>query len=508
MSNTKDNEKQQSDWTFGEQIDDASVSTHSKEDAVKQKYTRLPAHHSEPSFWKRHQRALKLCPLVILLLLSNIPLSMVYNLAIERLDYRAEATRTTVKAWGNSGRTSGPILQIPVERTIQVKNDDKWEDKKVEEIVFIMPNELSVTADAEHHTRQKGIYDVLLGDIETKMEGHISKTRLESILKETNVRPLLQKASLIVAIPETSGIKAATLNWQGEQPVVRPISNLPLFENERGTGLVIELSQNIYQMIEDENYTGTFSVSLKLAATDHFKMPISASSHTLHVRSNWPHPSFSGAYLPDEREISEQGFTAHFTTNALQSGLTHVLTHRQRLDSEQSFELAFKNPTDAYAQFLRTTKYGMLLILLTFGMYFIFELLSRERLHIIQYGLVGLSLSVFFLLLLGFSEHVGFGFAYLIASCATVGLVAIYLSAVLSNKKFVGLQSGLMGLTLWFMHHLVGMEQGSLLVGALGAFATLSTIMWTSRNIDWYSLGKTQEQPQPMTANTSSLKVF
>src|SRR3546814_18226532 len=103
-------------------------------------------------------------------------------------------------------------------------------------------------------------------------------------------------------------------------------------------------------------------------------------------------------------------------------------------DDVDRISLQLIEPVDVYTQADRATKYGLLFVALTFVGFFMFELIKQLRIHPIQYGLVGLALAIFFLLLVSLSEHIEFGWAYLCASVACIGLLGFYLSAVLHSE--------------------------------------------------------------------------
>jgi inner membrane protein len=127
--------------------------------------------------------------------------------------------------------------------------------------------------------------------------------------------------------------------------------------------------------------------------------------------------------------------------------------------------------------------------LLTFVGFFMFELIKSLRIHPIQYALVGLALAIFFLLLLGLSEHIAFGWAYLASSLACVGLLGAYTGAILrSARRGLGF-AGALGLLYAALYGLLVSEDNALVLGALMLFAILATLMLVTRRIDWYAQG-------------------
>jgi inner membrane protein len=213
------------------------------------------------------------------------------------------------------------------------------------------------------------------------------------------------------------------------------------------------------------------------------------------MRADWPHPSFVGQFLPQRREVTAEGFTAHwqssfFATN-YEERLQACLGHRHCLsDSDNPFAVSFINPVDQYLKSERAIKYALLFIALTFAGFFLFEVLKRLAVHPMQYGLVGLALALFYLLLLSLAEHVPFALAYLLAAAACVLLLGIYLSAVLRSAWRGGAFALALGLLYGLLYVLLDAEDYALLMGSLLVFGLLAGVMLLTRRLDWYSLGR------------------
>jgi inner membrane protein len=215
------------------------------------------------------------------------------------------------------------------------------------------------------------------------------------------------------------------------------------------------------------------------------------------VTSSWPHPGFSGAFLPETRQTTAAGFTAswrvaYFARAYPQAWLNGAIDqdeHRRRVGASQ-FGLDLVQTVDQYQQAERATKYGLLFILLTFASFFLWELLQTLRLHPVQYLLVGCALIVFYLLLLSISEHVAFATAYLVAAGATVGLVGAYSAAILrAGLKGALVVGGWLASLYGLLFVLLQLEDVALLVGAIAVFAALALVMFLTRRVEWYAGG-------------------
>src|SRR5690606_19198356 len=245
-------------------------------------------------------------------------------------------------------------------------------------------------------------------------------------------------------------------------------------------------------------------LQLVLAGTERFALVPLGEQNDFSLSSSWPHPGFDGS-SPRTRVIDADGFRAGWdipgvATNAQQGYLSAPKSAENgsaanTLAGIDSISVSLVDPVDVYSKTDRATKYGLLFVLLTFVGFFIFELTKVLPIHPIQYGLVGLSLAMFFLLLLSLSEHVEFGWAYLAAGVACIGLITFYLSAVLrSVVRALGFAAMLS--TLYAaLYGLLVSEDNALVLGAGLLFAVLATLMAVTRKVDWYQLGARAPSP-------------
>ncbi len=243
-----------------------------------------------------------------------------------------------------------------------------------------------------------------------------------------------------------------------------------------------------------------FALELTLEGIErqHF-VPV-GKTNAVTLNSAWPHPQFSGRFLPSpsNRTIDDSGFKATWNISSLattaqqqirRNELNGAAAEGQRASTLDRFSVGFIEPVNVYSLADRATKYGLLFVVLTFGAFFIFEMLKRLPIHPIQYLLVGLALAVFFLLLVSLSEKIEFGVAYLSASVACIALISFYLAYVLRDWKR-GVGFGL-GLTLLYsaLYGLLISESNALVMGSILLFAILAAVMVATRKIDWYQVG-------------------
>ena len=142
---------------------------------------------------------------------------------------------------------------------------------------------------------------------------------------------------------------------------------------------------------------------------------------------------------------------------------------------------------DHYQLNMRSNKYALMFIALTFVVFFFVEVLTRKRIHPIQYLLVGVALILFYSLLLSISEQLNFGISYLIASIATIGLITVYANSIFRNKTQTGILAFLLGILYIFLYVVLQLEDIALLIGSIGLFVILGIIMYLSHKIKWYN---------------------
>jgi inner membrane protein len=236
-----------------------------------------------------------------------------------------------------------------------------------------------------------------------------------------------------------------------------------------------------------------FDVALELQGMESLSFLPTGKSTRVDLNSPWPHPKFEGRFLPKTREISGEGFSARWETSFFSSNMLEHLESCIRQNQcnafqNNSFGVSLHQGVDIYLQAERSVKYALLFVGLTFVAFLLFEILKGLRIHAVQYGLVGIALALFYLLLISLSEHIAFGLSYIIASIACVSLISFYVSFVLRSAArgliFAGTLSGLYGA----LYMLIRSEDYALLMGSGLLFGVLTFIMVITRDIDWYKI--------------------
>jgi inner membrane protein len=211
----------------------------------------------------------------------------------------------------------------------------------------------------------------------------------------------------------------------------------------------------------------------------------------VNLDSNWANPSFQGGWLPEQPEISKAGFKAKWQIPFLGRNFPQQWTTEQPVNDDVIYRSRFGvdlfAPVDNYHMAERSIKYNFLFLLLTFAVLWLFEVMARLRVHPLQYLMIGVAMSMFYLLQLAISEHLGFHSAYVIASTAVVLLVTGYTVSVLRAKRRGGLV-GVMQVGLYsYLYVVLASQDYSLLLGSIGLFGFLAGVMFLTRRIDWFN---------------------
>jgi inner membrane protein len=229
-----------------------------------------------------------------------------------------------------------------------------------------------------------------------------------------------------------------------------------------------------------------FSFELDLRGSSDLTFLHLGKTTTVRLEGRWKNPSFTGRYLPDDRQIAGQSFAATwklpYFTRPFPQQWTDENTKLEAAD-ESSFGVKFILPVDQYQKTMRTAKYAILLIILSFISLFFTEILSKRSVHLLQYILIGAAMIIYYTLLLSLSEQVGFNAAYLIASVVTIGLIGTFIAALLRNKKPALLFSGILTIFYGFVFVIIQLQDLALLFGSIGLFIVTACLMYLSARI-------------------------
>lgn len=272
------------------------------------------------------------------------------------------------------------------------------------------------------------------------------------------------------------------LKWNENDLLFNPgIRSNDIFSSGVSVGVPINES---YQ---SEKYGFSFSIDLNGSEQLNF-IPLGRETK-VSLASGWDSPSLDGAFLPTERQIKKDGFNAKWKILNLNRNYPQEWLGNGFDIYGSVFGVRLLLPVDSYHKTTRSVKYAVMFISLTFLVFFFVEVFNGKRIHPVQYLLVGLALCVFYTLLLSLSEHIGFGFAYLISSVATVVLITAYSRMILGRNISTLVMGAVLTSLYLFLYVLLQVQDYALLIGSVGLFVIMAIIMYLSTKINWYSDG-------------------
>lgn len=500
----------------------------------------------------RHSALAKVATLLLLTLLLCIPLAQIGDLVSERRASRNEAAQELAATHAGAQTLAGPLLLMPwTEHWSEPQRNGQGQvigqvRRQKPRQVLLTPEQLRIDGQLQPESRYRGLFEVLFYKLDAALAGRFALPpgppppseaggRLEPgtpvlAFALSDVRGLvgLPQATLggvplqfRPGLPGMGGLAGALMNGQG---IHAPLPPAALAALKAGAGLEFELA-------------------LQLVGQGRLDVVPLGEDTQARLRSPWPHPSFGGRFLAVERTVGEQGFDARWQVSSLNSDTRGQLRRllqagdatldvaeadtdaalacgandcaqpvarpssgrpAQAAGALDTFAVSLAQPVDVYVMAHRAAKYGALIVGLVLMACFMFELLRGLRLHAVQYGLVGLSIALFFLLLVALSEKLPFGLAYGLAAGASVALLVAYFSAVLrSARRGAGL-GAFVAVLYAALFGLLAAENHALLLGALLTFGMLAALMLLTRHVDWHAWSQPAPEPAPGPAHQPS----
>lgn len=434
--------------------------------------------------WIRSSVSLKLFIISFLILLLLIPTAMIKSIISERQTLNEETTAEVSSKWANEQLITGPILTIPLvyeyEREYKKDKEVQHEKVTVQEYYHVLPNQLIIDGKVDPKRLTRGLYEVVVYDSKSTISGNFN-LQIEpdkSGLKEIQ----WEEAFLTIGISDLRGIKDnIKFNWGKKTIDAKSGSNI---SSLIASGVTIELPK----LKQDDGIPFSFELNLQGSKNLSY-IPVGAITK-VNLQSSWPSPSFNGSFLPDTRNITDQGFTANWKILQLNRNFPQSwMGNNQKKNLwDSAFGVNYIVGIDDYQKSMRSAKYAVMTIVLTFLIFFLVEVLHKRKIHPFQYTLVGLSLSLFYVLLISISEHTSFNMAYIISAVSVVVMISLYSLGVFKSGKhsllLVATLTGIYG----FLFVTLQLTDYALLMGSIGLTVILAITMYFTRNINWYNL--------------------
>jgi inner membrane protein len=405
----------------------------------------------------------------LLTLLLLIPLSMIGGVIADRRTYEAEATKGVSEAWGGPQVFAGPMIVLPYRRA----------EGHFVSLLTLLPEKLTIDGRIVPEQRRRGLFAVNVYNATLDVVAEFQTAELRSLTADGRLADWAA-ARLEVGLSDIRSIDSATVEVDGQKHDWGP---------GEGNSVLSALSAKLGTLALDGRETISVRFSLSLAGSGKLGVVPLGRRTDVTLAAPWPAPSFTGR-LPLSQTVDRDGFRARWSVShlgrpfgQLSDGASLRYEWWAKAIVESAFGVTLLTPVDAYRETDRAIKYGIMFIGLTFVACLLFEIATGTRPHVAQYGLIGLALCVFYLLLLSIAEQVGFALAYVISAAAVVAQATLYNwalrrragPALVFGAILVGLYAGL--------YVLLQLEDVALLTGSVLLFAVLSVAMWLTRNI-------------------------
>jgi inner membrane protein len=429
---------------------------------------------------KKESVALRIILIASIIILLIIPLLMVQSLITDRQVYRQEAVDEVSKSWAGTQSIAGPIITI--KRKVE-KTDSKGNKYFVINDDYYLPETLKIDVEVTPEKRYKGIYEVMLYKSKIKMNGTIDFSKL----KEKYNNEIVEESYLSFNVNDLRGIqKDAELILDGKKYKLIPGLKDKVFRN----GFYSDLD------LSKQDLPQNFEIELELNGMENIEFVPLGKFTEVNMKSAWNNPSFEGAFLPSSREITNDGFTAQWKVNYFNRSYPQEWENKTYDPFTSAFGVKLLVPVDEYQKTMRTSKYGLMIIVLTFLSFFMIELFSKKVIHPIQYLLVGLALIIFYSILLAISEYILFQYSYLISSLLIIALIGFYAKSIYHSKQISIIVTGMLMMFYGFMYVILQLQDYSLLIGTIALFSILAAVMYFTRKINWFEVlnGKMKEE--------------
>lgn len=423
---------------------------------------------------------MKLGIIIVLTLASIIPSIMIYTLINERKDRKQDVINEIGSKWSQEQTITGPIVSIPFK---QYSGDNTETRTYSTEYMHFLPDQLNIETEVSPEIRYRSIYETIVYTSQIVISGSFSGFPAKGLNISGN-DIIWDGAIISLGISDLLGVvEIADANFDNAALSMEPgIVASKIYSSGISAKIPIDDTEKEYY----------FELVLKLRGSRQISFIPVGKLTNVSMTSNWPGPSFDGAFLPVERSIDTNGFTANWKVLNFNRAYPQYWTGDNYFSEVEnsSFGVKFLAAVDIYQESMRTVKYSFIFVALTFLAFFFSEIMSKTSVHPIQYLFIGMGIILFYLLLFSISEHIDFDISYLISSVSVVTLITGYAKSILRKKSLSFMVGGVLVILYIFFYTLLQLEDFALLFGSIGLFIVLSVIMYMTRNFDWYSINK------------------
>jgi inner membrane protein len=422
--------------------------------------------------------SVKMVIVSVLAILLLIPSFLIQEIIQERIALGEKVKNELYIQWGGKQVVAGPVLNVPFSVTEQGENNQVTSERRG--VAHFLPERLITDGVLYPETRKRGIYKVVVYEGKLKLKGSFAQPDV-SLLDLQNAQYNWSAAYFTIGVSDMRGIKnLPELVINGQKCKVEPgVADTDLFQS----GITVKANSI------DLNQPMDFEMELALNGSEDLSVEALGKTSEVSLKSDWPHPGFTGGFLPANRQVTANGFTADWRVTHLNRNFPQQWIDRKYNTHEAEFGVELLIPVDHYQKSMRSVKYAILFIALNFIIFIFIEIKSKTRIHPFQYSLVAFALLIFYALLVSIGEQTGFNLAYLVSAVAVTLLISWYAYTMLRDARMVAwvtlLQTGL----YLFLFTILQLQDYALLAGSIGLFVILAIIMRASQQIKWYSEG-------------------
>lgn len=452
--------------------------------------------------WIQESIMVKLFSIGFLIIILLIPASSIESLIYERQQRADEVITEISDKWSGSQTISGPVLVVPYKKQEVIDKGEKGKEiREYTEKAFFLPEQLNIEGNVDPEILHRGIFDAVVYESALKINATFNKPDFKT-WSVNDEMILWNDAYMVFGITDLRGISDIPVFTAGDEALTaEPSNNIGLSVGKPVQSHIAEERPSSFKQRElsttgivtkmnwaaAENFASNVEINLNLKGSRRLDFIPAGKNTSVKLTGTWSNPSFDGGFLPASREITDNGFTASWKVLHFNRPFSQQWTGSHQELSGADFGVKLIMPVDQYQKSIRTAKYAVLIILLTFMALFLVEIVQKIRIHPFQYILIGAALIIYYTLLLSFSEHIGYNLGYIISSFATVGLIGAYSTTFLQSKKLTALFVTLLGIFYTFVYVIILQQDFSLLLGSIGLFIIVGALMYFSRKVRWYS---------------------
>ncbi len=418
----------------------------------------------------------KIIIICIIALLLLIPTGLIKNIINDRQIYQSDAIESIIEPIGGEFRLNAFTICVPYLYNVQ---DSEGNISQRKDYVIIMPSEYNVSVNAKMNILNRGIFKAPIYGADIKISGKFDSYKLSEKIQYLH-SIIWNEAVIIISTVNKQNFKSMPIVAANEVTLKESELTMPNIDMFRNNGFTFQVSEEITTSGFD------FNADISVQGGNSINIAPMAGNNEITITSDWKDPSFTGNWLPSERNVDNNGFTATWQIPSFNTPFDSTFYIDRSQNGTSWVKTSFLLLNDNYQKTYRSIKYAILFIFAPFFALFLCEMLTRKKIHVIQYVLIGLANIIFYLLLLSISEHLNFNISYFLSTIMVVVLTSMYVGSITKTLKLSFIIAGVESVIYTFLFGILQLTDYALLVGTIGLFVALATAMYFARNINVY----------------------